>query len=148
MTNCYLLGEPGLLYQNCFYLDTNQHMAKRLFNEKGIKIIITQEDFSAGSIYGIVESRKKESSTPSADADWRGVYKFPTADTPNALKFRAYGKKLLISEDDTKDCNEGCYVLITVKSNRYISTESVDDAQYPFRISLNPRIIPKNKEDY
>ena len=100
----------------------------------------------SGSIYGIVESRKKESSTPSADADWRGVYKFPTADTPNALKFRAYGKKLLISEDDTKDCNEGCYVLITVKSNRYISTESVDDAQYPFRISLNPRIIPKNKE--
>ena len=62
MTNCYLLGEPGLLYQNCFYLDTNQHMAKRLFNEKGIKIIITQEDFSAGSIYGIVwcKVRKKD----------------------------------------------------------------------------------------
>ena len=96
----------------------------------------------SGNIYGVIESRIKDSSIEGAD--WRGVYNFPNAYTPGALKYRSYGKKLLISEDDTKSCTYGCYVLITVKSNREIPS-LVDDAQYPFRISLNPRIIPKDE---
>jgi hypothetical protein len=96
----------------------------------------------SGNIYGVIESRIKDSSIEGAD--WRGVYNFPNAYTPGALKYRSYGKKLLISEDDTKPCTYGCYVLITVKSNREIPP-LVDDVQYPFRISLNPRIIPKDE---
>ena len=103
-------------------------------------------DFKRGSgnIYAIIEPRKNDSSIV-VDADWRGVYKFPDENTVGTLEYRTYGKKLLISEYNTSICNEGCYVLITVKSNRQIPSPA-DDTKYPFRISLNPRVIPIDLE--
>ena len=111
-------------------------------------------DFKRGSgkIYAIVQTRRE--GTPVPNADWRGVYKFPDAKTPDLLEYRDYGKKLIISKTDTSICGNGCYVLITVQSNRDIPQPSddrdipspSDDINYPFRISLNARTIPKDVE--
>ena len=94
-------------------------------------------DFKRGSgfIYASVEPRIK--SVIPANTDWRGLYKFPTS-IIGTLKYRTYGKKIMINEDDTKICTGigGCYVLITIESNMYNQ-----NAETPFRISIIPRIM-------
>lgn len=75
------------------------------------------------------------------DPDWRGMFKFPTkAKTNDKIFYRTYGKKLVIDSEATKDCVDGCYVLITVSTNFEIANIE-DYGKYPLRISLNPRVM-------
>ena len=102
-------------------------------------------DFKRGSgnIYASIVPKKKD--RPVNDVKYIYEYKFPK-NTDESLQYLAYGKKILISNDDTKYCpNDGCYVLISIKSNlRYYGI--YDDEDTPFRISITPRIF-LNDED-
>ena len=96
-------------------------------------------DFKRGSgnIYARVENRTR--TDPMNQPDWRGLYHFPMTND-ESLKYRTYGKKILISDTDTQSCDEGCYVLISIVCNMNISkTENFENV--PFRISINPRIM-------
>ena len=100
-------------------------------------------DFKRGSgfIYASVE--KQILAPPMNNPDWRGIYHFPTT-IEESLKFVTYGKKVIISQDNTTKCDNGCYVLITVVSNvRYYG--QMDDPDTLFRISLNPRIMKNDQ---
>ena len=96
-------------------------------------------DFKRGSgnIYACVENRTR--ADPMNQPDWRGLYHFPTTNE-ESLKFKTYGKKILISKEDTKKCSNGCYVLISIVSNsKYFG--DYEDETVPFRISINPRVM-------
>ena len=96
-------------------------------------------DFKRGSgdIYASVQSRKLD--TPMNNPEWRGKYHFPNT-IEESLKYDIFGKKILITEESTNKCIDGCYVLITIFSNvRYYG--NMDDEETPFRISINPRIM-------
>ena len=100
-------------------------------------------DFKRGSGF-IYVSVKPRNLKPSMDnPDWRGIYRFPTT-IEESLKYVTYGKKIIISEKNTSQCTDGCYVLITVVSNvRYYGI--MNDPDTLFRISLNPRIMKKGQ---
>ena len=99
-------------------------------------------DFKRGSgnIYASVVRRNGR---PEENPDWRGRYKFPTT-IGNTLKYSTYNKKIIISKESTQNCQEGCFVLISVKSNLF---PDYDDGLTPYRISLTPRIIMATNED-
>ena len=79
-----------------------------------------------------------------ADADWRGIYKFPK-DINESLPYEAYLKKIVIDREKTKECADGCYLLITVRSSN-IREEGATEKSYfiPYRITITPRIIPSS----
>ena len=96
-------------------------------------------DFKRGSgfIYASVQNKSLEK--PMDNPDWRGLYHFPSNEN-ESLPFNTYGKKIIISENETKYCKEGCYVLITIVSNMNYFGDYIEDI-IPIRISINPRII-------
>ena len=98
-------------------------------------------DFKRGSGFIYASIQERNIKKPMANPDWRGLYHFPMA-INESLKYQTYGKKIIINENDTNICTEGCYVLISIISNiKY--KENYQDENIPFRISLNPRIIKK-----
>ena len=66
------------------------------------------------------------------DADWAGKYKFPTT-TEESLKYDSYTNKIKF---DTKsmDCDNGCYLLISIESNVESSSLIQQFMNYPFSI--------------
>ena len=100
-------------------------------------------DFKRGSgfIYASVQNRTMKE--PMTNPDWRGLYRFPKAND-DSLKYRTYGKKIIISEKDTEYCEDGCYVLITIEGNMDLPNE-ITEENSPFRISINPRVIKANE---
>ena len=96
-------------------------------------------DFKRGSgnIYASIEERTR--AEPMNQPDWRGIYHFPMTND-ESLKYKTYGKKIVIEENDTKKCKNGCYVLISIASNsKYYGL--YDDETATYRISINPRIM-------
>ena len=83
------------------------------------------------------------------EADWRGIYKFPKS-VNESLRYEPYLKKIFIMPDDTKNCDEGCYVLITVQSSNLRNTNYTDerDTNLPYRFTIIPRIIQGSLDKY
>ena len=79
-----------------------------------------------------------------AQADWRGLYKFPTSHE-QSLKYSTYGKKLSIESKDTSKCQSGCYVLVNIVGNMNLYKVPNQD-EVPFRISINPRVFKDNAQ--
>ena len=100
-------------------------------------------DFKRGSgnIFASVEPRNLNKAMD--DPEWRGKYHFPEF-IHESIKYDTYGKKILITEDSTKNCTGGCYVLITIQSNIIIHGVTEESEEVPFRISINPRIVKKD----
>ena len=94
----------------------------------------------SGNIYASIQKINLEK--PMDFPDWRGLYRFPM-DNDGSLKFAAYNKKIIFNTESTKDCTEGCYVLISVINNLYLDDGFIDDST-PYRISIIPRIISSN----
>ena len=99
-------------------------------------------DFKRGSgnIYATVVPRNLE--TPMNEPEWRGKYRFPNKNE-ESLKYDTYIKKIIITEEDTKNCTNGCYVLISIVSNIDRDGE-FEDVYSPYRIGIIPRIINTN----
>ena len=96
-----------------------------------------------GHIYAQVVNKKLDEKTE--DAEWRGIFNFPKSKTEEeGLPYKTYLKKLEIKEEHTKDCDEGCFVLITVESSLYQGEESEEEEEKltPYRITITPRVFP------
>ena len=95
-------------------------------------------DYKRGSgyIYGKIVKKNEKDSNP----DWRGMYQF--LKEKGGLEYQTYLKKLFINYEDTQDCDEGCYLLLTVENSVHIENPYNDEkkALTPFRISIIPRI--------
>lgn len=93
-----------------------------------------------GSIWARVV--KKDEVTPEPDNNWRGIFRMPGAKWDDGLPFNNYTKKIKITTDKTKDCINGCYLLMTIKINE-IGDYVPDSAFYYFSILV--KIIPSAK---
>ena len=85
---------------------------------------------------------RKDQTTPDEEANWRGIYRMPSADWEDSLPYDAYTKKLTVNPEETADCIEGCYLLISVQVSQ-IGEYVEDDKFYPF--SILTRITPNNR---
>ena len=85
---------------------------------------------------------KKDLKTAEAEANWRKYYRMPGPVWEDSLPFNNYTKKLTISSEDTQDCINGCYLLMTVQIND-IGDYVPDHIFYPFSILV--KSTPLNK---
>lgn len=93
-------------------------------------------DFARGSglIYAKIVKIDEE---PEEDPDWRN-YKFPKS-ISESLKYDFYNKKILFSNSNTKDCLNGCYLLITIEpSVRGDLDENYRFFQFSISVGLTP----------
>ena len=115
-------------YYKYYYFDIGK-------NENGFISIDYKR--KGGNIYGkIVKIGEKESNNP----DWRGLYNFPKEKN---LTYEPYLKKLIIKEEDTNKCDNGCFVLIAIQC---LNSESENlDIQ---RFTITSRINQPNLVNY
>ena len=107
-------------------------------NEVGEVLVDFLRDF--GNIWGKVV--RKDQTSVDEEANWRGVYRMPSQDWEDSLEYNRYIKKLLVRPEDTKDCIEGCYLLLSIQISQI--GEYADDSKfYPF--SILTRITPNNR---
>ena len=115
-------------------------------------------DFKRGSgnIYAFIQQRKLDNEDDEDNEDnevneesnkykniWRDDYYFPENEI-ESLEYNIFGKEIVIKETDTDKCDNGCYVLITIKSNFKYYTNAENETT-TFRFSITPRIKSKNK---
>ena len=100
-------------------------------------------DYKRGSgyIYGKIVKKDEKDSNP----DWRGMYSF--LKEKGGLEYQTYLKKLFVNYDDTKDCDDGCYLLLTVENSVDIENPDNDEKKSltPFRISIIPRLASSDQ---
>ena len=107
-------------------------------NEEGEVLVDFLRDF--GDLWGKIV--RKDQTSPEEEANWRGIYRMPSEDWEDSLEYNRYIKKLLIRTEDTVDCIEGCYLLISIRVSQI--GEYVDDSKfYPF--SILTRITQNNR---
>ena len=97
----------------------------------------------SGYIYATIVDKNKGYDTE--NSDWRGMYKFPTS-KEKTLSYETYLKKIEIKKEDTRDCDGGCYILITVISSVYDESSEANGNYIPYRITITPRILPEGYE--
>ena len=72
-------------------------------------------------------------------ADWRESYKFPKIDD-ESIEFNGYINKIKFGKNETKFCEDGCYLLLSLQ-NSIISQEfyslNFDYREHPFNILIN-----------
>ena len=98
-------------------------------------------DYKRGNGYIYAKVVNKMNTEFDPKADWRGIYEFPI-NKNDSLRYETYLKKIIINPDDTKNCDEGCYLLITLVNAYYKKyTESEENIAYlPYRVTITPRI--------
>ena len=97
----------------------------------------------SGYIYATIVDKNKGLETE--NPDWRGMYKFPTS-KEKTLSYETYLKKIEIKKEDTRDCDDGCYALITVQSSIFEENPDNEYKYVPYRIVITPRILPDGYE--
>ena len=65
-----------------------------------------------GKIFGKIVKKNQTDTNP----EWRGMYEFPSQ-VNGTLKYISYLKKLIFTEEDTANCGEECYLLLSVVNN-------------------------------
>jgi hypothetical protein len=97
----------------------------------------------SGKIYGRIVD--KNQMLNEANAIWQG-FAFPNG--KNSILFDSYSKKLLITPESTKNCENDCILLISIKSNTYGSNKEGNKV-YPINIiaynNTNINFLPKIK---
>ena len=107
-------------------------------NEIGEVSVNFLRDF--GLVYGKVV--RKDQTTIDEEADWRGIYRMPSESWEDSLPYNGYTKKFEVGIEQTQDCIEGCYLLLTIQVSQI--GDYVDDSKfYPF--SIMTRITPNNR---
>ena len=107
-------------------------------NEEGEIIINFLREF--GNIWAKVV--RKDQGYIDEEANWRGTYRMPSKEWEDSLPFNEYTKTMKLNIEDTQDCIEGCYLLISIQVSQI--GEYVDDSKfYPF--SIITRINPSNR---
>ena len=106
-------------------------------NEIGEVSVNFLRDF--GNVWGKVV--RKDQTEIEQEANWRGIYRMPSADWGDSLPFNGYTKKFEIGIEDTQDCIEGCYLLLSIQISQ-IGDYVEEYKFYPF--SIITRITPNN----
>ena len=105
-------------------------------NEAGEVSVNFLRDF--GNVWGKVV--RKDQTNKEEDANWR-VYRMPSADWGDGLPYNGYIKKFSVGTEQTQDCIEGCYLLLSIRISQI--GDYVDDSKfYPF--SIITKITPNN----
>ena len=100
-----------------------------------------------GDVYGRIVP--KDLKNPEENANWRGIYRMPFIKEKDGLSYNGYIKKLSFGIEETEDCIEGCYLLLSISLSQ-IGNYADNIKFYPFYIiaKINPSInaytdIPK-----
>ena len=116
----YLLGNNTQYY----YTDLGK-------NEEGYAIVNYYR--GSGRIFGKIV--KKNIDKAEEGANWREMYKFP--ETVNeSLEFNGYIKKIMIKKEETNKCDDGCYLLLTLRTS-VLSEKYYDFREFPFNIMIH-----------
>ena len=115
-----------------FYLDIGK-------NDVGEISVNFLRDF--GNLWGKIV--RKDQSFIDEEANWRGRYRMPSEDWDDAL-VNQYTKKLEIKSENTQDCIEGCYLLLSIQISQ-IGEYAPDSKFYPFSIITS---ITQNNRAY
>ena len=107
-------------------------------NEEGEVLVDFMRDF--GNVWGKIV--RKDQTTPDEEANWKGIYRMPSQDWEDSLEYNGYIKKLIIRTENTVDCIEGCYLLLSIRISQ-IGDYADDSKFYPF--SILTKITPNNK---
>ena len=106
-------------------------------NEAGEVSVNFLRDF--GNVWGKVV--RKDQTSIDEGANWRGIYRMPSDDWQDGLPYNGYIKKFSVGVEQTQDCIEGCYLLLSIRVSQI--GDYVDDYKfYPFTIIT--RITPNN----
>ena len=107
-------------------------------NEEGEVLVDFLRDF--GDVWGKIV--RKDQTSIDEEANWRGIYRMPSKDWEDSLEYNQYIKKIIVRTEDTSDCIEGCYLLLSIRISQI--GDYVDDSKfYPF--SILPKISPNNR---
>ena len=115
-----------------FYMDIGK-------NDVGEISVNFLRDF--GNLWGKIV--RKDQSQIDEEANWRGKYRMPSEDWEDDL-VNQYTKKLEIKNEDTQDCIEGCYLLLSIQISQ-IGEYAPDSKFYPFSIITS---ISQNNRAY
>ena len=104
-------------------------------------------NFNRGSGIMFAKMFKKIETSSSIPNAWMGKYKLPTEDEKDLLKFNTFTKTAYYTKDDTKDCVNGCYLVIGVKSNlKELFSKDINFFIYDLTVYI--REIYKNDQIY
>ena len=106
-------------------------------NEEGEVLV----NFLRGSGKVYAKVARKDQTSKDEEANWRDVYRMPSSEWEDSLKYDPYLKKLIVANEDTADCIEGCYLLISIQlesNEAYVK----DSNFYPFSILV--KVSPTN----
>ena len=92
-----------------------------------------------GNVWGKIV--RKDQTSVDEEANWRGIYRMPSEEWDDSLPFNKYTKKLIIEQEATVDCIEGCYLLLSIQISQ-IGDYAEDYKFYPF--SIITKITPSN----
>ena len=126
----FLVGD----HPKYFYLDIGrEEMGNISINYKN----------NSGNIYASIV--KKIELKEDKEATWRGIYIFQKS-IEESFHYDTYLKKIFISHENTKQCTQGCYVLITVQSSNARDVNYTDEknSSIPYIITITPIIIQRN----
>ena len=73
-------------------------------------------DFNRGGGYVLAKIVKMDQTEADKDPDWRN-YRFPRGKNEKGLYYDMYNKKIQFNTADTKDCENGCLMLISIASS-------------------------------
>ena len=99
----------------------------------------------SGRLFGKIVP--KNLTSPEEGANWRENYKFPTT-VPESLEFYGYIKKILIRKNQTSICEDGCYLLLSLKTSIVSEEEKNknDFREHPFSIIIHTRSSNETKD--
>ena len=86
----------------------------------------------SGRLFGKIVQKNLDK--PEEGANWREMYKFPET-VDESLEFNGYIKKIMIRKEETDKCDDGCYLLLTLRSS-IISEKYFDFREHPFNIKI------------
>ena len=95
-----------------------------------------------GSIWAKIV--RKDLQKPENEANWRKVFRFPGPIWGDSLPFDSFTKKLKIKRENTRDCRNGCFILMTIQIND-IGSYFSENIFYFFSILI--RVAPYEKSD-
>lgn len=92
----------------------------------------------SGRLFGKIVPKNIQ--TPEEGASWRENYKFPTT-VEESLDFYGYIKKIIIRKNETQICQDGCYLLLSLKTSIVSEIDPFpnDFREHPFSIIIHTR---------
>ena len=85
---------------------------------------------------------RKDQIESDEEANWRNLYRMPSLDWEDSKPYNQFTQKMMIDAEDTQDCIEGCYLLISLRISNI--GDYVDDSKF-YLFSIITRIFSDNK---